>query len=88
MFFIVLSITFFKQILLGAKLNIQNKNKNGEKVIKLVNSNNFMKLLNINNIILYRLINEKRIIYSFSKFIFVFSNAWIDNYYIAYLVIF
>jgi len=49
MFFIVLSITFFKQILLGAKLNIQNKNKNGEKVIKLVNSNNFMKLLNINN---------------------------------------
>jgi len=75
MFFIVLSITFFKQILLGAKLNIQNKNKNGEKVIKLVNSNNFMKLLNINNIILYRLINEKRIIYSFSKFIFVFSNA-------------
>jgi len=50
MFFIVLSITFFKQILLGAKLNIQNKNKNGEKVIKLVNSNNFMKLLNINKL--------------------------------------
>jgi len=74
MIFIVLSITFFKQFLLGVKLNLQNKNKNGEKVIKLVNSNNFMKLLNINNIILYRLINEKTILYSFSKFIFAFSN--------------